>query len=190
MAFTRLRSQYFSQLLTSKTTVWVPESMVPRESYHLYCIRVELVRPLPPSIWYDYESDEIVNGIALHFIRNGFTVKTQRVNRRKWESEPFSFSEAIGDVSYVYPDKSLRQEVTARISKTGRTDYTIISIPNGFNIPLVVNQLGTVVWDYCYRFVHKSGHYMNTNGCCADTIEFVLPEGFKNRFRATIIGWV
>jgi hypothetical protein len=153
-------------------------------------VRVELFRPLPPSIWYDYESDEIINGIAVHFIRDGYTVKTQRVHRRKWESEPFSFSEAIGDISYVYPERDADEEVSVRVSKTGRTDYTIISIPEGFNIPLVVKDFDSVVWDSCYRFVHKSSNYLNTNGCCADTIQFILPEGFKDKFRASLVGWV
>lgn len=190
MAFTRLRSTYYNQRLTNKVTTWIPESLVPRESYHLYCVRVELVRKLPPSIWYDYESDEIVNGIAVHFIRDGYTVKTQRVNRRRWESEPFSFSEAIGDVSYIYPDRLENEEVTARTSKTRRTDYTIISIPEGFNIPLIVKDVDSVAWDSCLRFVHKSGNYLNTNGCCADTIEFVLPDGFSDKFKASLVGWV
>jgi len=131
-----------------------------------------------------------VNGVAVHFIRDGYTVKTQRANRRKWESEPFSFSEAIGDISYAYPDKYAPEEVTTRVSKTHRTDYTIISIPEGFNLPLIAKDFDSVVYDYFYRFVHKSGNYLNTNGCCADTIEFVLPEGFKDRFRASIVGWV
>lgn len=187
--FTRLRMSYVTRRLTSREMVLTPEEIVPRESYHLYTVRLTLVRPLPSHCRYDYETDEIVDGIALHFVRNGYTVKTQRMNRRKFESVPFCFSEAIGDIGYIYPDISSFEETNVRVSKTGRTNYQLMTGVEVGQFPLLARIATEDVWVQVARLILKSGDYLNTEGVCADTIVVRVPIGWENLVDLTIIGW-
>lgn len=187
--FTRPRVAYFTIRLRNRTTILTPETFVPRESYHLYTVRLSIVTPLPSHCQYDYETDEIVNGIALHFEREGFTVKTQRMNRRKFESVPFCFSEAIGDISYVYPDISGIEEGAVRVSKTGRTNYQLLTGTEVGQFPLLAKIATENVWVQAARLILKSGNYLNTDGVCADTIVVKVPLGWEDLVDLTIVGW-
>lgn len=188
--FERLRTSYLTVRLRGKQFSVTPEQIVPRESYHLYTARLTLVRPLPAHCRYDFESDEIVGGIAIHFLRQGFTVKTQRMNRRRFETVPFAFSEAIGDIGYVYPDINQSDEIRVRVSKTGRTDFTLSTGNEIGTFPLLAKIATEDVWLQANRLIVKSPGYLNTEGVCADTLDIRIPDGWDNLVDLTILGWV
>ena len=188
--FERLRTSYLTTRLRGKQFSVSPEEVVPRESYHLYTARFTLVAPLPAHCRYDFESDQIVDGIAVHFLRDGFTVKTQRMNRRKFETVPFAFSEAIGDVGFVYPDRRNFDEIRVRTSKTGRTDYLLQTGEEVGAFPLLAKIATEDVWIQANRMIIKSPGYLNTEGVCADTLDIRIPDGWDNLVDLTIIGWV
>ena len=188
--FERLRTSYLTTRLRGKQFLLSPEEVVPRESYHLFTARLTLIAPLPAHCRYDFESDQIVDGIAIHFLREGFTVKTQRMNRRKFETVPFAFSEAIGDIGYVYPDRTPNSEIRVRVSKTGRTNFLLQTGEEIGAFPLLAKIATDDVWVQASRLIVKSPDYLNTEGVCADTLDIRIPDGWDNLVDLTILGWV
>lgn len=188
MAYTRLRTIYYSNVINLPQFTIFLDDVTPLESYHLYTLRFSLIGDLPTGCIYDFERELIKDPPVVKFLLDGYCRGYEEISSTRYETAPIAPGDNISDIHYAYPDR-LGTDSHSRVSKTGRTNHQIVG-STGLCVKLATALPGQYVDGSAPRLVIKGSGYMNTGGYCANVITIFSPQQWVDKFVVDVLGWV